>query len=321
MVDDKKDMIEDAYSYVRFDLTKSNELRSLYKRVNGRDLSETIFFEKFNTEKIGGEPIGYFAYSSEGQAVAYYGVFPVRVIKDGRIHIAAQSGNTMTDPDHQGKGLFTKLAKLTYEAAEKENISFVFGFPNKNSYPGFIRKLNWKHKITMNGYNFIVPTIPLAQLFDRYSSLNSLYRKYSNWFSEIFAEKFLARELKTCLQSGGMGHCLRDENYSNYKRSGLFVLRKSNCEIYFKIGRCIEIGDVYFESMEGLKSAIRFLKILAFLLGVVRIRFYVTPGTATSKAFDSLSSARSGLAYGHLALSDVCEPDSFAFSFIDYDTY
>jgi len=51
--------------------------------------------------------------------------------------------NTATDPDYQGKGLFTRLASMTYDLGAAEGFSCVFGVANANSTPGFIRKLGF----------------------------------------------------------------------------------------------------------------------------------------------------------------------------------
>src|SRR5436190_18087825 len=67
---------------------------------------------KFNTAAFGAGNIGYIAYAPDGTPAAYYGVFPVVVRFQGVDHLAAQSGDTMTDPAHQKKGLFIRLAKL-----------------------------------------------------------------------------------------------------------------------------------------------------------------------------------------------------------------
>ena len=53
--------------------------------------------------------------------------------------------NTLTAPKFQGRGLFIKMAIETYNDCFKENIKYIIGFPNPNSYPGFVRKLNFSH--------------------------------------------------------------------------------------------------------------------------------------------------------------------------------
>jgi hypothetical protein len=52
--------------------------------------------------------------------------------------------NTATHPQFQGKGLFTKLAAMTYEAAAAQGFAAVYGVANANSTPGFVRKLGFQ---------------------------------------------------------------------------------------------------------------------------------------------------------------------------------
>jgi len=56
--------------------------------------------------------------------------------------IAAQSGDAMTNFAYTGKGFFTQLGEKTDALLKAENIEFVYGFPNQNSYPGYIKKLH-----------------------------------------------------------------------------------------------------------------------------------------------------------------------------------
>ena len=57
--------------------------------------------------------------------------------------IAGQSCDTMVRADQRKKNLFTQLAKENYADAIKKGLKVVFGFPNRASYPGFMRKLWW----------------------------------------------------------------------------------------------------------------------------------------------------------------------------------
>ncbi|MBK8948604.1 MAG: GNAT family N-acetyltransferase [Flavobacteriales bacterium] len=52
--------------------------------------------------------------------------------------------NTATHPQHQGKGLFTRLAEATYAAGAAQGRGFVVGVANANSTPGFTRKLGFQ---------------------------------------------------------------------------------------------------------------------------------------------------------------------------------
>jgi GNAT superfamily N-acetyltransferase len=76
---------------------------------------------------------------------AHYVTIPTRARVQGVEVRGLLSLNTATDPDFQGKGLFTRLASATYEAAAAQGFQFVTGFANANSTPGFIRKLAFQN--------------------------------------------------------------------------------------------------------------------------------------------------------------------------------
>lgn len=75
--------------------------------------------------------------------VGHYAVQRMKVIIDGKEKGAALSMNTMTHPDYQGRGIFPELAMHVYKQCEDSGIELIFGFPNENSYIGFVKKLGW----------------------------------------------------------------------------------------------------------------------------------------------------------------------------------
>ena len=83
------------------------------------------------------------AYS--GELAGQYVVIPLQFKLDGNVVNGSLSLNTLTHPDYRGQGLFTKMANETYAICEQEGLSLTLGFPNKNSYPGFVRKLRFRH--------------------------------------------------------------------------------------------------------------------------------------------------------------------------------
>ncbi|HEX3593848.1 MAG TPA: GNAT family N-acetyltransferase [Polyangiaceae bacterium] len=74
---------------------------------------------------------------------AIYAVMPLRVRFGGRVLLAAQSVDTITDTAFRGRGLFLKLASECYARAERAGATCVFGFPNGSSAHGFFEKLDW----------------------------------------------------------------------------------------------------------------------------------------------------------------------------------
>lgn len=90
-----------------------------------------------------GAAVGYDAWDGERLA-AHYVCVPARAWVEGAEVLVLLSLNTATHPDYQGKGLFTKLAAMTYEAGAQAGFDGVYGVANANSTPGFVRKLGFQ---------------------------------------------------------------------------------------------------------------------------------------------------------------------------------
>jgi len=78
----------------------------------------------------------------DGNIVAHYAMIPVPFVRDKQALQGYLSMTTMVHPDFRKYGLFSELAGLAYSHALKN--SFVYGFPNANSLPGFKKRLDWK---------------------------------------------------------------------------------------------------------------------------------------------------------------------------------
>lgn len=87
-----------------------------------------------------GQAVGFDAWDGENLA-AHYVCIPARAWVEGREVTVLLSLNTATHPDYQGKGLFTRLAAMTFEAGAGAGFDGVYGVANANSTPGFVRKL------------------------------------------------------------------------------------------------------------------------------------------------------------------------------------
>jgi GNAT superfamily N-acetyltransferase len=90
-----------------------------------------------------GRAVGYDAWDGDVLA-AHYVCVPARAWVEGLEVPVLLSLNTATHPDYQGKGLFTKLAGMSYEAGAAQGFDGVYGVANANSTPGFVRKLGFQ---------------------------------------------------------------------------------------------------------------------------------------------------------------------------------
>lgn len=77
--------------------------------------------------------------------VGAYSLWPARMKIGGEVVLGAQSMDTMTHPDYQGKGIFTRLAEACFDLARARGFRILYGFPNPLSYPGFVRRLGFPH--------------------------------------------------------------------------------------------------------------------------------------------------------------------------------
>lgn len=91
-----------------------------------------------------GPAVGFNAFSGEGELVAHYATIPVKVKLFGQEECGLLSLNTATHPLHAGNGLFTKLAKATYDHAAAIGYGFVVGVANAASTHGFVNKLGFQ---------------------------------------------------------------------------------------------------------------------------------------------------------------------------------
>lgn len=77
----------------------------------------------------------------DGKLVAMNGLIPVEIWESGMPTLAWMSCDTATHPDYQGQGLFKKCVSALEDTIPSD--ALLFGFPNLNSMPGFI-KMGWK---------------------------------------------------------------------------------------------------------------------------------------------------------------------------------
>jgi hypothetical protein len=85
------------------------------------------------------------ARNSDKEIVSQYALLPSQVFADGKVIPATLSLNTLTSKGYRGKGLFTSTANESFNYCRDTLVAFTFGVPNKNSFPGFVSKLGFRH--------------------------------------------------------------------------------------------------------------------------------------------------------------------------------
>lgn len=70
-------------------------------------------------------------------------LMPLRIQVGHEITLGSQSMYALVAPDYRRQGIFTTLVKFADQKGQQQGYQFSYGFPNPNSYPGFVGRLGW----------------------------------------------------------------------------------------------------------------------------------------------------------------------------------
>lgn len=251
-------------------------LQRLYKVVFGQSLSINDVRKRFDTSVLGCELVAYIAVDKKTKTpAAYYGVFPLQLKINENLTLAAQSGDTMTHPDHRKRGLFIELAKLTFEECRKQGIKLIYGFPNDNSYHGFINKLNWEHIDDIERWDLKLntKTFPFPKIAIKLGLFKTIYLSYARKI--LGRRKILAPDSFQNPSDLNIGKVNRDVAYLKYKSSSdKFFIEIDNVVAWIKCADVLWIGDL---SNYKMANEVFFNKLrrLAFWMGYNTIVFNI----------------------------------------------
>lgn len=311
-----------TYTYFKLEKEHYPKIQELYKRSFGMNKTLEEIEHKYNTDKWGYRNLGFLAKDENNDNAAYYGAFPIKMIIDGKETLVAQSGDTMTAPEHQKKGLFVELAKQTYALAEKEGFAFVFGWPNENSYPGFKKKLDWIFTGFMQDYKFENKVLPLCELSSKYNFIKPLYfklinsklRKHKIDFSEINSNNFF--------KENPYGFIKRDQDFFKYKQNKTKTLIKINgFTIYIKIDVHLYIGDVMqFEPKEA-SNFIKTINQLSKMTFAKQTIISLSENHWLNIILKEHMNPLEGLPIGYSCYDNSIELSKIVYSRADFDTF
>lgn len=97
------------------------------------------------------------------------------IVIDDIVHKAAIDINTMTHPNYEGKGIFTKLSKTLYDFMRTCEYEFVYGFPNPLSNRIYCKHLDWKNILQ-------IPTLEF-DLENKLCCIEHIGASFNNWDS------------------------------------------------------------------------------------------------------------------------------------------
>ncbi len=248
----------------------------LFQASFGRSISEDHIRNKYATEALGGSYFGFMAFHNN-RPIAYYGVLPVPFILKDRKLTAVQSADTMTHPEYRRHGLFPLLAEKTYQLAGEEGASFVFGWPNENSYPIFRNKLGWIDLGRMQRFSIKVNTLPLAKLFYKIPFLRPLYM--------AFVKVGLGIKDQNGTDFPVSENCVpRNAAYLGYKkRTGVFSVFSQEGNIAVSLDYRLKIGDLTQNQLNSFPELLKNLKMKCFLFGISEFQIIISPNSSSEK--------------------------------------
>jgi len=273
----------DDYKIARLDKIRLADLARLHESVYRVTPAHDHFQRKYDTRYAGVENVGFVAYDVAGKPVAFYGVIPCFIQFGDQIVLAAQSADTMTHSDYRNKGLFLKLARMTFDLCREVGIKVVFGFPNQNSHRG-LEKLGWVTTEVMERFSVPVKALPLESLSSKFKWTRSIYDSYA---TSALRKYFYSKQgLTNSVIGANCGGVYRDEKYLRYKTySSSQVMQLGPCKIWYKIQNGFVIGDMEAVTANNFETTIAELKKICRRLGVREINFQVSPGTLLAELF------------------------------------
>ncbi len=310
----------DGYNFIRVDESRYLDLESLHRSSFKEEPLPNYYQKKMDTSYLNVKHLGFLAYTQDGKPAAFYGVYPCMMEYKGKLYLAAQSGDTMTHPEHGGKGLFTALAKMTYQLAQAEGIEFIFGFPNQNSYPGFIKKLNWQFRENMRDYTIKVSTLPLAALAKKFRFIAPLYNIYIQWILS-FRKSDKKFQPSSAINSdfGGVHRSKEFFSYKSFYKNYLISIQGKTS--WIKIDGGLLIGDIEPTGQNDITGLLYDIKRLSVILGCTKIYFSVGKNTYWDILLKDKLPCEENTYIGYLDLTSGLPLENFKYTMADYDTF
>lgn len=274
---------------------------------------------KFATKAFGAEFVGQLAIAPNGELAAYYGVFPVQMRVGDETFTAAQSGDTMTHPDHRKQGLFIRLAEETYRLAYDEGVKLVFGFPNDNSLPGFQRHLNWTFLPQMHGGEI------RANRRMGWSRLWSL----KPGGRERAAKRVIERLASIAISDrdehfdGYLDGIVRDASYLDYKsiNSNSMVVRSGDLTVWLVPGTRLSIGAFREERTMSAQTLEAHFQELLYFCGAKSARFCFSQDSEALARLREFCDVRATTQVGFRVLDPSLQVEQLYFCRGDFDYF
>ncbi|MHC1706733.1 MAG: GNAT family N-acetyltransferase [Bacteroidales bacterium] len=311
------------YTNNRIDDSSYGDIKTLYQLSFGLISTVSSIQRKYDTSLFGLKNVGVIANDEKKEPAAYYGVFPIVLTYEGTDYLVAQSGDTMTAPNHRKRGLFETLAKECYALAETLGVKMVFGFPNENSFPGFKKKLDWYFTGVMQKFTIKGAIIPFCELASKYKVIDNFYQ----WYSKKIISKYLLGLTEHNISGFGFsntkGFVKRDINFFKYKlnRDNIALISFNGIKLLIKYNTHLYIGDVSHIDESKTKDLLHSIKKLSRKLGCGKIIFTVSENHWLYDVLKKELTPTESLPIGFYQIDRTIVPEEIQFTMADYDTF
>ena len=304
------------YSIERISLTNLRHLQTLYRAAFGKRVSLQFLSKKYNTKFTGVEFIGYLAFDQNHSPAAFYGVLPCYFRIKGEKILAAQSADTMTHPRHRREGLFLRLAHETYALAKQSGIQFIFGFPNQNSFAGFV-KLNWNfQEAPMMIFRLKVTPLLLSKIMRRISFIGNAYGDYLN-------SKYPVKTPEVIFSGHLHDGLIKDAAFIDYKAySKTYFIQIDEVELWIKVDSALKIGYVRVSKVTSLKRFLQRVYKIAIASGCSHAIFMTSVNTSLYEMLCGVEKPQESFPVGFYKLTDhELDFSNVQFEYCDIDIF
>lgn len=309
------------YYFEKLNAANLKDLLPVYEDAFSNKVSLDYLQKKQDTSYTDLSYVGYIAYTKDNKPVAYYGVYPCLIDYNGGKYLAAQSGDTMTHSKHTGQGLFTILATKTYEYCKANGIHLVFGFPNKNSYPGFVQKLGWVHFDDLYSYQIRVKCIPWIRIKKTFHLSPKIHDIWCHLILSLLPKGDSFENSSKDKNTAVVNHSKDFFAYKTYAKN--YVLNIDGINVWLKCDDLfLLIGDI--ENCDEIRflKVISKLKKIALILGLPHLRYNGNSNTWGTHMFQKYGhKMESTYPIGGVNFTNIIPLENLKFTMADNDTF
>lgn len=311
------------YHYSRISDNSYAELQQMQRACYGNAHTLTEFQNKYDTEVFGLKNTGFIAKDENGDNAAFYGVFPITINYESKSYLAAQSGDTMTVPEHRKKGLFVALAKETYQLARENGVKLVFGFPNQNSFPGFKNKLDWVFNGYMQKFTISVRSIPLCELSYKIKFCRKLFDRFLQKRIQKYSINPSAENIKGFSHTETKGLVQKDERFFSYKlrNKDVFLVSFKGFTMLIKVSDHLHIGEIGQFDVTKIEALLVAIESLSMKLGCKKAIITISQNHWLYNPLKAILSSEQSLPIGFYTFDKAFETADIQFCHADYDTF